>query len=441
MVRRGQHFIDLSLGGRNRKRMFRNWMNYREPGSNWLVSNPRPDAATGIPDNWSGNFTHQIYSQRGPAQVALGNNPSGCPHIRVRNAHRTEEWAEFIWLGPANGSFPKISHNKKRIRWVDWKTNTNLVYILGPRGIHKTIRLKSPGHPSRFRFAVKLPPGHTCNLIGGQLLIRDQQGMIYMTTGIPYGFDSSTVAPTLDGTRPINVMIKHDGMTIQGWKIFELTPDPNDLTNAVYPVLLDPSITISGTTDLEDTFSHISLKDNNFGGRTSTLIFNLISRVTGQVRIVRSAIPAGSYSAFSLFAFKAAAGNSDLYWTRYLDAAAWVEGSNPNGIEVGATCWNWLQYNTVPWPGSVGGLTVGVDIQDDPLTLTPQSMIGLTVNEVMLDPQWIDDWASDTTVANGISLHGNLSVHSTENVGSDPLFFEATYSEPTTGSSFFFQGF
>jgi hypothetical protein len=39
MIRHGQHFTDIPIGGRSRKRTIKNWANYREPGSGWLPSN------------------------------------------------------------------------------------------------------------------------------------------------------------------------------------------------------------------------------------------------------------------------------------------------------------------------------------------------------------------------------------------------------------------
>ena len=432
MIRLGQHFTDVPRGGRVRKRRIQNWVNYREPGSGWLPSDPRPDAVTGKPDNWPDNFTHQIFARRGPAQVALGNDPSGRPHVRVRHSQHPGQWAEFIWL--QGDSVPlTTSNNNRRVRWVDWRNNTNLSYVLTGRGVRKTIRLKAPAHPAAFRFAVKLPPGHTCKLIGQRLIIRDDQGVEYMSTSAPYGFDSSTITPTADGTQAIRVTLAEDSTTPQGWTVYSLTPDPNDLASATYPITLDPTINISGTANIDDVYVREFVPTLNHG--SGIALWTKIAATNdyiGLIRLATAAIPeALSYDSLDYNKIMSS-GSMINDWFRVVAANVRVEGTLNGFPQAGSCSYNEAQAGILTWAGGNNGCSIlGTDYDAGSLAAMDNT------SPTSIDTAALSDWFGGAANNGWVIISrgsGNLIWRSTERVGFEPSF-DLTYTAIPPGIS------
>ena len=106
---------------------------------------------------------------------------------------------------------------------------------MGRHRINSQLAFNGPGHPTFFRYGLRLAPGMSYQLVNNQLLLRDDQGVEVMRVPAPIGEDSSTVAPTPDGTLPIRTTLTEDG-TFNGNPIFRLDLDQDDLASAVYPV-------------------------------------------------------------------------------------------------------------------------------------------------------------------------------------------------------------
>jgi len=419
--------------------LIQNWIHYQEPGSDWLTSLPTPANATGIPDNWDGSFTHQFYSRMGPMQIALGNDPKDRPHVRVRRSNHPGRWAEFIWLG-GNAVTPVATQNDKRVRWTGWRQNTTLVYELGAHKLSKIVRLINPIHPAFFRFALKLPAGHSYTLTPqGRIRIRDDQGKQYMRTTEPFALDSSTMSlDTLNGKQLIPVTIEEDGTTAQGYQIFKLTPDANVLSSAVYPVEIDPSIQLNSAANIKDTYLHKKGTTTNFSNDT---VFSYGS-VTGSgndfnalFQVDVSSIPVGS----SVSQFDLTITHDELSGSGEPIAKAYIV-SEANVLDIGSSnypCWDFRQFtSSSPWAGAVGCVTSGTDYDTDS---SPPSVVidsarsfgdGFVLN---LTTDWVEAWLGGRT-NNGIILEhddaSNKWAGFSSVQGTYPPSFDIVYTDP-----------
>jgi len=443
MVRKEQHALDIPLGRRKRKRTIRNWMHYQEPGSDWLTSAPSPDIATGTPDNWVGGFNFQFFSRFGPMQIALGNDAQDRPHVRVRRSHKPGNWAEFIWLGGQTIT-PVATQNDKRVRWTGWRQNTALIYTVSGNKLTKIIRLTDPTHPAFFRFALQLPDGHSYTLSPqGRIRIRDDQGSQYMRTSPPSALDSSTLSSdTPDGQQLISVTIEEDGVTAQGFPIFKLTPDANDLSAAVYPVDIDPTVTIDSADDIEDTYNRSVDPDHNLGGN-STLAFETFLGSPVNITLMRvKNFPDGNYESLVLTTHNNAtggAGTLGIYPIKSANAD-WVVGTSVFAIEAGASCWNWKKYNTDAWAGGANGCGVpGVDFDNtDGFTFNPAVNLN-DFTSYTLSADWVNNNILQTCGIVAYMVSNNASSWRSTFIG-PPLApsITAEYSEsgPTNATRF-----
>lgn len=239
MIRKEQHFLETPHPTNNklRRRKIQNYIHFKEedPATGWETTDPGAEVATGKPDGWGGGFTFTYYFRKGALQCALGVDPQGRPHIRMRIAARRSIWVEYVWLG---GGTATVSRVNRRIRFDGFKPSTRFVYIMGKHRINSQLRLKDAGHPAFFRYQLKIAPSMSWELIGQQIFLRDDQGVDVMRLSAPIGKDSSTVAPTPDGTQSIAVTLSQDS-NVGGHPTFRWTPEPADLASAVYPVILE----------------------------------------------------------------------------------------------------------------------------------------------------------------------------------------------------------
>lgn len=452
MPRRGQHFLDTPLGDGQRRRSLRNWCNYQSPAGMWLPTDQAIEDAPGTPNDWEGpdfHFTKNI--ARGPLQLYFGDtaDPDNTTMIGARLSHAPGKWLQVQAQNVTPGVPMQVVAVEKQVRWVDLWPKSTLVYQATPNGFRKYIHLRE-GHPTSFTLAVRVPAGASIVPAGGGAKILDAQGQVHLRIPAPWGMDSSQGDPRNGMGQPVRVAFEWgaaftepSGDQVQ---VFRFVPNQDDLASAVYPVLLDPTVVISGTTDIEDNHLVLPFPTENCGGYAFAILRGGEFRKE-IIRLQPSSIPAGDITGFRLFLFGAlvtAPNNCTAYFVA--DANDWVEGTSTFADEPGACCWNQPKYLEQDWAGHpiLGCGKSGVDFDADPTPPAINMQTGVW-NAWTLKSEWPPLWRDAIRAPNGIICKESLVIgdpnvvtYATENV-TGPLYFEIDY-KPVAGA-FFLIGF
>lgn len=432
LIRRAQHWTDIPVVGKNRRRIMKNWCNFREPNRSWRESNPEIEDDASVPDNWEGNYDFHRRSLRGPMQAFMGDmtdvdNPAmvGC-----RLADRPDAWLNMKPMNVNPGSVAQIV-SPRVIRWPNIWDNAGLRYRVVEHKLEKTIRLTAPGHPAVFRFTLRVADGMSVKFEGNGARILDARGVECMRLVEPWGKDGSTVNPdTLDGSNPVRVRMQEgQSKVINGctYQVVKLIPHPDDLADAIYPVEIDPTVEITGTIDIEDTSLVSAGPDGNYGGSID-LHLSFLASYRALIRISSSSIPGGTITGFRLKMYSTAGFETHVFFIA--DANDWVEGTAQGGQQTGSCCWNYCKFSDQNWAGSPGCGTSGTDYDTDGSPPSHTPIIGW--NTFTLKPEWPPLWRDGARVANGMlffpQVGGWFGWKSTENAG-NPLYFEVDYEE------------
>ena len=432
-LQKSQHFTDFPIVGNRIRRRISNWLNYQEPNRDWKESTPIIEQAVSIPDNWEGAFDFQYQSLKGPIQAFVGDSTDvlNTALVGVRCANKPECWINYKALGVNNSVGMKIFPVQRAVRWPDLWTNTDLAYQVGRHKLDKQIKLKDPGHPVSFRFAFRIPAGMSYEIVNNQLLLRDEFGEVVLRSFSPWGEDSSTTAPTDNGKQAINVtMVESDPVVYQG-KTFPtllITPDLADLSGATYPVIIDPTTQITGTTDIEDNSMNSASPGNNRGSKTD--IWTIANRRPLCRIATIGSIPEGTITALRLHLYSAGS-LATLEAFAVKDGNDWVEGTAFGAVQAGSSCWSHAKYDTQSWLGSAGCNTSGTDYDADgsPPSIT---LVDAQFNAWTLKAAWATAWRDATREPNGIVINYNpiewgnywASEH-----GTYPCYWEVDYDE------------
>lgn len=211
-----------------------NWMNFKEEGGQFAAANPGLDVATGTPEDWPGSFDYLSYSQRGPIQVACGLDSALRPHVHLRIAERRSIHFKFVWLGGGDATFEQVD---RRNRFQGYWPQTRLTARATRRGYSSSLRLVSAGHPESFRYQLRLAPGMSYAFGGERVVLFDSEGLEVASLPPPVGHDSSTVAPTDDGTQLVRASVVQ-AADRNGHPTFRWVLNQDDLDAAVYPVVI-----------------------------------------------------------------------------------------------------------------------------------------------------------------------------------------------------------
>ena len=427
---RSQHWTDVPVEGRRRKRTIRNWSNFRTPHHNFREARPLIINALGVPDDWDGAFDFLRTSQAGALQTFFGDSSDSInpAMVGLRLADRPAFWVNFRAMGTLPN--PVVVAEGARHAWRGLWKNTTLRYVDSAYKLTKEIVLREPGHPARFRFSVKLPPHLSLVFRNGGAAVLGPLGNERLTLPAPWGEDAEG--------KTVRATMRQDLDTVLGLPVIVIEVNEDDLAGAVYPVTIDPTVTISGTTDIEDNILYSPSPNGNFGGNTLGHIqkFNRNSLI----RFMASTIPEGTITALRLYiTVEFLNGVLTGYFYHIADANDWVEGTQTAGIEVGASCWNYAKYDTQPW-SQTGCSHAGVDYDNDP-SPPEVNITGTGPYQINLKPEWATNWRDGNRVANGIIVGPNtvaaggtiIRWYSTE--GATPLYFEIDYEEAPTGSA------
>jgi len=469
VINRSQHYTDVlenkTSTSNNIRRIIENWINYRIPESlninrliNWQETKQDVELAlTGTPDHWMGNFDFRYQALNGPIQVFIGDTTDArnTALLGVRKAENPRAWMNIKFLGVNNDVEMEVFPSIKAVRWQDLYTNTNLGFKLGRHKVEKKLNLKRAGHPFTFRFALRIPDEYSYELTADyRILIKDENGEIQLTTRPPFAQDSSlTSLETVEGNKIISTDLIEDAPITIGLKqfpTFKIRISPDECATAIYPIILDPTVTISGTNpSIEDNNIANFVPNNNYGGSPWVAYGRLpIGYYRALYRIDESEIPAGTITALRLYHYRSGwsgqttqAGTSAAYI--YKDANTWVEGASSGGSAVaGTSCWNYAKYSSQAWAGSVGGNTSGTDYDADasppgsayPAKTSPNLTAPFELRTETLLAAWATAWRDATRVNNGFFLRdldedlAGKGVIVVSSEGASPPYFEIDYS-------------
>lgn len=192
-----------------------------------------------------------------------------------------------------------------------------------------------------------------------------------------------------------------------------------------------PTTTISGTTDVEDTYILSALGTYNYGITTSLstgAVSNPIARAL--IRVASSAIPAGSITGFRahLYCYN----NSANIIAHAVKAANdWAEGTkNSSTAGTGEVCWSYCKYTGQNWAGSVGCGTADTDYYtggDDPT----DSATASAWSTLACPTAWATNWRDTLWTNNGFVVKGN-----TGSAG-NASFYSSEYTTDSTKTPYF----
>ena len=446
VVVRASHWTDNAIGGRDHTRTIGNWLNYVLPSGLIDACAPDVEALSLPPPGWTGAYEFTHGSRRAALQVHVGDSTDAANTalLGVRLSARPECWLNIKAIN-VNPVPMVVSRIERSVSWAGLWDFTALRWTLGRSRVAKEILLSGPGHPAGFRFALRYPAGFS-HVIGadGSVSYRDASGTEWLRSPAPWAEDAK-------GKRiRVACVAAPDIVTAKGtFPTFRLVPNATDLASAVYPVRIDPTATISGTTAIEDNLMRSLVAGNtqllNYGGFEGHGVgYEGASAVQREVvRVAAASIPAGTISAFRFLpyrysqAIETAAGTLLAYIIK--DANTWVEGTASGAQQAGSSCWAYAKLTSQAWAGSAGCDTSGTDYDADAsppsLAFDAYSSGPDVLQTMVLEAAWATAWRDGARVANGFLLLNQTettagsywSARSTEAASNQPTF-EIDYS-------------
>lgn len=428
-TRRSQHWTDVPTGPKGKRtRTISNYINYQDQAGTWRASDPAIEDGD---DGQGGGYEQR--SVRAPLQAFIGKaaTPLQSARYMVRLSDKPGYWVQIAASDGADVA-KVLDRPGRKSSWPNLWTNTTLSYTIGRARVIKELVLSAAGHPASYTFTMRHPGNHS-HVVGadGSISFKDVQGVEWLKSPPPWGEDANG--------NPIRVTLV-EGAPLLG-PVFQvvLTPNADDLAGAAYPVTVDPSVVISGTSAIEDNYLYIS-SNSNYGGSSQ---WRFIEDV-GILRIKSTAFPAGTIDAFRwkpYVEYYTSTGRN-VAFHRILPANAdWVEGTASAVAQTGSSCANWKAYHVstpTAWAGSAALGTSGVDYEAA-AGVTKNFNTGVGWYTITLPLAWAALWQS-TPSSNGgfraksVSGSGFVRITSTEG-GANSQYFEIDYTEPPASTS------
>lgn len=436
---RGPHYFDTRKEGRKVTRTLRNWSSFKLPGQDWEESKNIIEAGSASVRDLAPMKKHEkasLQSYVGNArdadyQCAASVRLSDDPNVSIDMRPIDALSSRLVQLPDNVIKFPGV-----------WQHATKL-YQPCPDKLLGTLRLERPGHSAKFRYSLDVPDGMRIVFADNAARILDDQGAERLHILAPMGWDSSTVNPeTPDGRKPVRVTMREAGTIRVGGRdciVVELEPNKNDLEGATYPVEIkrNPTVQITGTTDIEDNYIYENLPTNNYGNATTLFMRPPGNEQRILLRISAGSIPAGNITGFRLFSYSPYNTAGTIYAYFVADANDWPEG---NGTQPGNSCWQQCKKDVQSWAGQQGCYLSGTDYDADG---DPPSMIfDGTYNkwrQFDLKPEWPPLWRDLARTANGLIFNiptagQQYRMQSTEH-GIYPLYFEIDWAPAAGGAA------
>lgn len=424
---RNLHYTDEQIYGSDRKRTLKNWSNYRTSSGTWSPSDLQVRVATRGDDFRGFSLSHVI--DGAPLNMFIGDSASlgNRPWWGFRRSEDVNSNI-VLFLVHGDGRNQSVDNKNKTITYKDCLVDSDLTLYAYPHKIEKWIKFKTEqagegGTGDRFTLGVLVPDGWTMEISrhASYILIKDAQKKVR--------FKSKNLDAIDSNNNHLSCKFVNMGIdSVNGNAYYKLMVQC-DAVNAVYPILIDPTATLSGTSAIEDTFLNSSGVTTNWGNFSGVYYGNGGSYVPIW-RIDKTQIPSGTISALRLNAYSSATAASALSSYFIADANTWVEGTASGSAQVGSCCWDYAIYSTQAWAGSAGCATSGTDYDADasPPTTTPSA----GWNIIDLVASWATAWRDSTRANNGFIMHNATNTgyfYSTENASNQP-YFEIDYSAP-----------
>lgn len=438
LLNRSQHHTTYRVVGKTKLRHIENWSNWQNHLGVWGATSLNVASQVAEPPAWSGAYDFDRASQNAPIQffardaMDAGNRAM----VGFRKSDSPSCWMN-IKAHNIDNAVDVTDIDSRTVQWTGLWTDTNYRVKHFNHKIKVDFVLTGENHPASFTETIKLGSGMSLQDNGNNTISVMKSGEEIFKMPAPYGYveTDENQESVIDVTMVV-------GAKINGLDSIVITPNADDLISVGYAnnIVIDPSATISGTTDIEDNELVSGSGDNNKG--TATRVGARSSFYRTIVRVKPSALPAGTYSQFDWNVNMEVGGVGGIVWliNRIEEANAdWVEGTQSNGVQSGSSCWNDHTYQDIQeWAGSAGLGTSGTDYEVAG-GITPTIAPGAqTFN---LPTQWATDWSNGDWADTGFLIRNitdggnNHRISSVE--GSNPHTFDITYSEGGDDTNFF----
>lgn len=452
VINRSQHFTDLIpdiTKPHKRKRLVKNWCNFKDHLNNWSESIPALATQNAAPPEFSGVYDFDRASLNAPMQffardaMDAGNRAM----VGIRLSDSPSKWLN-IKADNIDNAVDVTEINNKTVQWTGLWTDTNYRVQHINNKIKVDFVLTGENHPTSFQETIKLAPSLSLVDNGdNSLSVMDGEEEVFKMPA-PYGYAESDVLLE----NPIRVTMTK-GAKKGVFETIIVTPNAEDLANIGYAenIIIDPTATISGSTDIEDNLLYSVNPGHNFGAYASPGFQPGIITASAKRRIIMrvasSAIPDGNISEVRFILQRrpyAPANRTDTLYAYQISSANtdWVEGTVIGASQIGSSCWLDHTFDNIQeWAGSVGLGTSGTDYNATAIgsqfyALYPSGpIIDFTVT--FSNTQIWEDWRDGVTTNAGIFwrtgevVHNNLMWGDMAD-GPFPLYFEIDYAEATS---------
>lgn len=433
---RSMHWTDTQIEGKDRTRRVQNFSNFRLPSGVWAASSPDILEDSSPPPDWSGQYEFTHANLWSALQTFVGDSTdqgnTALWGMRLSSAPGT--WLNIKAVAVDNAAAPVVDRPNRTATWVDLWDFCDLRLTLAPGRVVKEVVLKQAGHQPAFRFALRYPAGCSHSVSGDSLRVFSQGGEVFHSSPA-WGVDAVG--------NPVRVsLIAAPDITV-GARTFptvRVVPNPADLAAAVYPVTIDPTIQVSGTTDTEDNWVDSNNANYNQGSDGFVRIRASGAVRKGLLRIATGAIPAGTITLANLsFYIVTGSGTFAVEMRQITDANTWVEGTIagvPGSAQTGSSCWAYAKYATQAWLGSAGCSTSGVDFDATPIASLTSTWTPVNVWKTWsVTTSVLEGWRDGARVNNGMTMFPAaaggttlLQFYSSETGTANKPYWDITYS-------------
>lgn len=449
--RGSSHGLDSLIHRQSRSKRISNWMGYKALGQRWQASN-NIGRAVSVAHQGLGYSTQWAWDS-GPQQLYVASQPSQAPQggmVKASVAHRPDLWVSSAVVNAVNGVTPT-------------RTNTSVTHVnLMPEGGTKHVdigpekyveKYSYAGMPTEYpRVGYAVPDGCTIERTanGRALRFLDSDGVQYMHTQDAYGWwgteEVSLIMPNTGGVE----LVPQGTQLILGktYHVFDLVPVAAEWSDSFGEVHIDPSVTVSGATDIND--AHMSQKfPLNYYGTNSLVNFSNKATTSAQgvvCKINDGALPAGNVTLWD-WDFYLWSGKPNMQAQIYQCLRDWVE-LEVRGSEYSAgNAWEILgQYSPMT-------TNPGITTDFDNILMTtgtlPTAPTGVRYVEslngaIPMLQSWIDGGAPNfgwlfTSAKGGITDNSFSWVSSEWAVNAVAFYFE--YTEPAAGNPHYYSPF
>lgn len=436
-MKRNHHINDYVIDPfqpKNRRRAIGTYINYKTYNGVFAPVNINITQVQSVPPNWEGQFDFGLSSENAPLRFFAHDttDPSNRAMIGMNIDQESNTWVNIKATNIDNNVSTQYDSNS--VWWPNLWTNSKLKFIHCGHFVQKEIELSAPGHPSQFDFLMRIRSDMLFDLTDNKISLSNDLGIPKIFTKSPYGWDSN-------GNY---IRCKLEFVQKEGpgniYRRIRLTPHPDDLATATYPVTLDPTVTLPYTSVDDTQILNIStgtppIDERNYGGSVTVQVRN--TPYNGLWRYDESLIPAGNITGHRFYS-KATGGGytADVSFYKIVAASAdWVEGTANGATQEGSTCWKYKKWSaTTPTNWAGGGAFSSSDYVADaspPTKTTSWSATNYNSNVITLPTAWATDWRSNPSNNGGIvgiwvADGGVVALSSTEDTTDQP-YFEVDY--------------